>query len=496
MKTTVAIVGLGSRGRVTYAPIAKQYPDLMEITALADINPACVEEAAKEYNVPKERCFTSAEELLAQPKLADAIFICTQDQDHVREALVALEKGYHILMEKPISPSAEDCNKLLEASRKYDRKIVVCHVLRYTPFFSKIKEIISEGIIGDVVTIQAIENVGYWHQAHSFVRGNWRNSNTTSPMCLQKTCHDFDLYLWLADKTPKRVSSMGDTYFFKEACAPEGAALRCMDGCKAKENCPFDAEKIYITNKRTGIAQGNTEWPVDVLAIHPTEESIYEAIKTGPYGRCVFHCDNNVVDHQITNIENTDGSNISFSMSGFTSDGASRYCKIMGTKGDITADMTKNIIEIGLFGQPREVIDVTKLATDFSGHGGGDVRMVLEFLEMITTGKEPQGITSLVGIFIKGFWITCPKWFSSVLYIAMGWSCLSVLGQLFSLLPLHAFLWLLAGGLIYTAGGIIYALRLPLFDARHPMFGLHEIFHLFVMAGSLCHFVFMFCYLA
>ena len=193
MKTTVAIVGLGSRGRVTYAPIAKQYPDLMEITALADINPACVEEATKEYNVPKERCFTSAEELLAQPKLADAIFICTQDQDHVREALMALEKGYHILMEKPISPSAEDCNKLLEASRKYDRKIVVCHVLRYTPFFSKIKEIISEGIIGDVVTIQAIENVGYWHQAHSFVRGNWRNSNTTSPMCLQKTCHDFDL---------------------------------------------------------------------------------------------------------------------------------------------------------------------------------------------------------------------------------------------------------------------------------------------------------------
>ena len=103
---------------------------------------------------------------------------------------------------------------------------------------------------------------------------------------------------------------------------------------------------------------------------------------------------------------------------------------------------------------------------------------------------------ALVGIFIKGFWITCPKWFSSVLYIAMGWSCLSVLGQLFSLLPLHAFLWLLAGGLIYTAGGVIYALRLPLFDARHPMFGLHEIFHLFVMAGSLCHFVFMFCYLA
>mgnify|MGYP002537364064 CR=1 FL=1 len=307
----------------------------------------------------------------------------------------SMRRMQEIAMQVAAAGTAQECRELAALAEKLGRKVIVGHVLRYTPFFSKIKEIISEGIIGDVVTIQAIENVGYWHQAHSFVRGNWRNSNTTSPMCLQKTCHDFDLYLWLADKTPKRVSSMGDTYFFKEACAPEGAALRCMDGCKAKENCPFDAEKIYITNKRTGIAQGNTEWPVDVLAIHPTEESIYEAIKTGPYGRCVFHCDNNVVDHQITNIENTDGSNISFSMSGFTSDGASRYCKIMGTKGDITADMTKNIIEIGLFGQPREVIDVTKLATDFSGHGGGDVRMVLEFLEMITTGKEPQGITSL-----------------------------------------------------------------------------------------------------
>jgi len=298
-------------------------------------------------------------------------------------------------MEKPISPDPSECRQLLEASKKYDRKIVVCHVLRYTPFFSKMKELIASGIIGDVVTIQAIENVGYWHQAHSFVRGNWRNSETTSPMCLQKTCHDFDLYLWLADKTPLRVSSMGNTYLFKESCAPEGAAHRCLDGCAAKDSCPFDAEKIYVTNEKTGIACGHTEWPVDILALHPTTDTIYEAIKTDPYGRCVYHCDNNVVDHQVTNIENTDGSTINFTMSGFTSDGASRYCKIMGTKGDLTGDMYKNTIEIGLFGKPRQIIDISQLAEDFSGHAGGDNRMLEEFLDMLQTGKEPEGITSL-----------------------------------------------------------------------------------------------------
>ncbi len=394
-KLTIAIAGLGSRGGRTYAPCVNLFPDLLELTAIADIDPLRVKEIAAEYQVPSDACFSSAEELLKQDQLADALFLCTQDRDHVRQAILALKKGYHLLMEKPISPVPEECELLARTARECGRHVVICHVLRYTPFFSKLKSILDEGRIGEIVTIQAIENVGYWHQAHSFVRGNWRNSETTSPMCLQKTCHDFDLYLWLAKKTPKTVTSMGNTYFFKPECAPEGAALRCLDGCKVKDSCPFDAEKIYLTNERTGVDQGKKGWPADVLSLHPTHDSILEAIQTGPYGRCVFHCDNNVVDHQITNILNTDGSTISFSMSGFTSDGASRYCKIMGTKGDIIADMSKNTIDIGIFGQPHEVIDVSQLAKDFSGHGGGDNQMVKEFAEMILTGKEPAGITSL-----------------------------------------------------------------------------------------------------
>lgn len=394
-KITVSIAGLGSRGKDTYASTAKLFPDKMEIVAIADIDPNKVKEVAEEYNIPEEACFLSAEEMLEKEKLSDIMFITTQDRQHVRQAIPALRKGYDILLEKPISPDLDECRELVRVARECNRKVIVCHVLRYTPFFTKLKEVIDSGAIGDIVSVMAIENVGYWHQAHSFVRGNWRNSNETSPMILQKCCHDMDLYLWLTGKTCKSVNSFGNLYYFKPEKAPQGAAKRCLDGCKAKGNCPFDAEKIYITDERTGVANGKTGWPCNVLSLHPTVESISEAIETGPYGRCVYHCDNNVVDHQVVNLEMTDGSTMSFTMCGFTSD-TSRYAKIMGTKGDIIADMKQNTIEIGRFGQPREVVDVSKLASDFSGHAGGDNRMVEEFLDwVIEDGEPPKSITSV-----------------------------------------------------------------------------------------------------
>ncbi len=394
-KLTVALAGLGSRGKDTYAPTAKLFPDKMEIVAIADIDPAKVEEVAKEYNIPKECCFSSAEEMLKKEKLADAMFITTQDRQHVRQAIPALQKGYHLLLEKPISPDLDECREIVKVAKECNRKVVVCHVLRYTPFFTKLKEIIESGEIGDTVSVMAIENVCYWHQAHSFVRGNWRDSNETSPMILQKCCHDMDLYLWLTGKSCKSVTSFGDLYLFKPEKAPEGAAMRCLDGCKAKEACPFDAEKIYISNEKTGVANGKTDWPCNVLALHPTVESIMEEIKTGPYGRCVYHCDNNVVDHQVVNLDMTDGTTMSFTMCAFTSEG-SRYAKIMGTKGDIVADMKLNTIDIGRYGKPHEIIDVSKIASDFSGHAGGDNRMVEEFLDWVISDKKPtSAITSV-----------------------------------------------------------------------------------------------------
>ncbi len=388
-KITVALAGLGSRGKDTYAKTAKLFPEKMKITAIADIDPEKVKEVAEEYQIPKEFCFSSAKELLAQEKLADVMFITTQDRQHVSHAIPALEKGYDLLLEKPISPKLEECRELLKTAQKYDRKVVVCHVLRYTPFYTKLKEILDAGQIGEVVTVMGIENVGYWHQAHSFVRGNWRNSNTTSPMILQKCCHDMDLLLWLTGKTAKSVSSYGSTYLFKEEMAPKGAALRCMDGCSIKETCPFDAEKIYLTNEKTGVEKGNTDWPCNVLTLNPTSETVRKAIKEGPYGRCVYHCDNNVVDHQVVNICMTDGSTMSFTMSGFTEKN-SRFTKFMGTKGEILADLSENTIQIQEFGKKPEIIDVSELSEDFSGHAGGDNRMVEEFLDMLLAGKEPE----------------------------------------------------------------------------------------------------------
>lgn len=395
-KLKIALAGLGSRGKDTYAPTAKIFPDKMEIVAIADIDPAKVEEVAKEYQISADFCFSSAEEMLKQDRLADLMFISTQDRQHVGHAIPALKKGYHLLMEKPISPDLQECREIVKVAKECDRKVIVCHVLRYTPIYSKLKEILDSKVVGDIVSVMSIENVGYWHQAHSFVRGNWRNAKTTSPMILQKCCHDMDLLLWLTGKTCESVSSFGSTYLFKSECAPEGAAKRCMDGCAAKETCPFDAEKIYLKHHKIGAENGYKQWPLDVLMLHPTVESIKEAILTGPYGKCVYYCDNNVVDHQVVNLNMTDGSTISHTMCAFTATG-SRYSKFMGTRGEVIADMEENTIKITEFGKKdTEVIDVTKLATDFSGHGGGDNRMVEELLDMIIEGKEPNNRTTSV----------------------------------------------------------------------------------------------------
>ena len=190
----VAIAGLGNRGRDNYGKIGMLYPDKMEIVAAADIDPKKVALAAEEFHLPEEACFSSAEEMLAEEKLADVMVIATQDRQHVGHAIAALEKGYHLLLEKPVSPEVEECQRLAETAKRCGRKVVVCHVLRYTPIYQKVKELLEEGVIGDVVSIMASENVGWYHQAHSFVRGNWSNSKETSPMILQKCCHDMDLY--------------------------------------------------------------------------------------------------------------------------------------------------------------------------------------------------------------------------------------------------------------------------------------------------------------
>lgn len=392
-KITFVIAGFGDRGS-TYASMQNLYPEEMQVVAVADLDPEKVEIAKKKYHIPEENCFSSAEEMFAKERLGDVAVISTMDRQHVTHGTLAVQKGYNLLLEKPISPDLEQCKKLLAFSEETGKHIVVCHVLRYTMFYNKLRELLQGGAIGDIVSVCANENVGYWHQAHSFVRGNWRNSTQTSPMILQKCCHDMDILMWLTGKTCESISSVGNTYLFKPEHAPEGAAKYCLQGCRAKDGCIFDAEKLYIENTKTGIKHINGGFST-VVCREPTPEKVYSALKNGQYGRCVYHCDNDVVDHQQILMQMTDGSTLTFTMCAFTED-CYREFKAMGTKGEIYADMQENRIDLRVFGKEAQTIDMEMLDADFKGHGGGDSGIVGDFLALVQNNFAANDRTTIL----------------------------------------------------------------------------------------------------
>lgn len=389
---TVALAGCGSRGQNTYAECQSRFPEKMKIVAAADIRPEKLEQMKEKFGLTDDQCYASAEDMLKAGKLADVMFICTPDQCHYTEAMDALNLGYHLLLEKPISPTEKECQDIERLALEKNLQVVVCHVLRYTVFYQKLKDLIENGEIGEVVNIQASEQVGYYHQAHSFVRGNWRNAALSTPMILQKCCHDMDILIWLAGKHCKRVSSFGSLRHFKEEFAPQGAPARCTDGCPAAETCPYNAVAYYMGQ----VEKGQLNWPVNVVATHPTAETVMEALRTGPYGRCVYHCDNDVVDHQVVNLELEDGATINFTMCAFTAE-CNRQIRVMGTTGEIFGDVNAKTITVTPFGKEPVVIDVNKLTTDFSGHGGGDARLLEDFLDLVSGEKVGgKALTNIV----------------------------------------------------------------------------------------------------
>ena len=372
--TTVVIAGAGGRGRLTYAPYSKKFPEQMKLVAAADRIPARLEEMRREYGLAEEHCFSTVEEMFAQPRLADMAFICTQDAEHVRHACLALAKGYDLLLEKPVSADGGECRRLLQKAEELGRNVTVCHVLRYAPFYQKLKELLEEGTLGRVISIQASENVGYWHQAHSFVRGNWRRSGDTSPMILAKCCHDMDLLVWLTGSRCRRLSSVGSLSWFREENAPEGAPNHCMEGCPVKAECPFDAEKIYVTDPVTGYDTNGAGWLQKAVMEQPTREGLLDTLHTSPYGRCVFRCDNDVVDHQSVTMEMENGVTVSFHMCGLNRDNH-RTIHVMGTRGDITGNLEEETLVLHRFGGEVETFHMDVKET-ISGHGGGDYRML------------------------------------------------------------------------------------------------------------------------
>ena len=389
-KITVAIAGLGSRGLQTYAKCLEKFADRAEIVAVADIRPDRVAVAAEKYNIPADKCFDSVESMLQQPKLADLLLICTPDDVHYQPAMDGLKRGYHLLLEKPAARSVKECRDIAQLAEEKGLNVVVCHVLRYTVFYQKIKELIDAGRVGDIMNIEAIERVGYWHQAHSFVRGNWHVAADTTPMILAKCCHDMDLLLWLTGKKCEKVTSFGHLSHYNAANKPEGAPERCADGCPHADTCLYNAERYYLDCFKRG---GNS-WPVNVVAPEPTEEKIIEALKVKDYGRCVYQMNNDVVDHQVMNLLLEDDVTVAFTMTAF-SDKGGRCMRVMGTKAEIFADMEKDIIQLMPFGGEMEEFDIRKIATDLSGHGGGDIKMVEDYLDVLEGKPMPSAMTTI-----------------------------------------------------------------------------------------------------
>ena len=387
----IIILGCGSRGNA-YANYVKQFPDKVKIVAIAEPRDYHRNKMGDEHNIPEEYRFRSWDEALALPKFADAVLICMQDAMHEIPAIRSAELGYHILLEKPMAPTEEACRRIVDAVRKANVYFAVCHVLRYTACTRKIKELIKSGAIGDIVTIQRLEGVAHWHQAHSFVRGNWRNEKESSFMLLAKSCHDMDWIRYVMDKPCDQVQSFGSLYHFSEKNQPEGAADRCLDCPVAVESlCPYSAVNFYI---RERALKGLFHWPVDVITSDLTVGGVMKALQTGPYGRCVYKCDNDVVDNQVVNMKFNDGSTASFTMTAFCNDG--RQTRICGTKGAIYSDEQHIWLTNFITGE-RTDFDTNILNDNgiTSGHGGGDFGVMGSFIAAIQENNPEYILTGL-----------------------------------------------------------------------------------------------------
>jgi predicted dehydrogenase len=278
-----------------------------------------------------------------------------------------------------MAPDPAQCLALAAAAEMHQRILLVCHVLRYTGFFTTIRRLLDEGRIGRLVSIQHNENVAFWHYAHSYVRGNWRRSDLSSPMILAKSCHDMDIMRWLAGAACVSVASFGSLSHFRPENAPVGAPERCLDGCPAAETCPYEATRFYLS--------GGPGWPASVISVDQGREALLAALREGPYGRCVYRCDNDVVDHQVVSLEFANGVTAAFTLSAFTGD-VSRTIKLMGTEGEIrgVVDRDRSELEVRSFVTRRQ--ETLRLEVDGgrNGHGGGDAGVMRAFVKLVAEG--------------------------------------------------------------------------------------------------------------
>jgi predicted dehydrogenase len=366
-KVSISILGFGQRGLV-YANALKEHPESIELIAVCEQRIEKHASIQTEFNVDSSKMFTHVDVFFQAGKLSDILVISTMDQDHYNQSMRALDLGYDILLEKPIALSKEHIYAIKKKANLLNRKVAIAHVLRYTLFYQKIKETIDSGVIGQIATMTQTENVGYFHYAHSYVRGNWHDEKKSSPMILAKSCHDLDIIRYLMGHRVHRLSSFGNLFYFKKENAPVGSTSHCVD-CKV--DCPFNAITFY---------KNNPKW-LRIFTQNPNVDEVFQD-KSLNYGKCVYRMDNNVVDHQVVQMEFENGATASFTMTGFSNENH-RTLTLHGTHGELNGDMDKKLIHVKPYGKAPYTIDLRDFTTDFSDHGGGDKLLFMDFVQAV-----------------------------------------------------------------------------------------------------------------
>ena len=394
---TAVIIGGGHRS-VIYADYSLSHPEALKIVGVADPNPERREMCRERYGIPAENCFATAQDLAAKGRFADVAINGTMDHQHYETSVPLLEAGYDMLLEKPFAVSKEEMDALLAVIRTQNSRVMVCHVLRYAPFYLSVKEQLLSGKLGDIINIQMAEHVSYHHLSTSYVRGKWANSDKCkTSMLLAKSCHDIDLMMWLMQPTlPTAVSSVGGIFQFKPENAPENAGTRCTIDCPLVDSCRYSSKNLYLAHP--------TRWECYAWADlehkkDQTEADRLESFRNGnPYNRCIYKCDNNVVDHQSVLINFDSGATGTFNMIGGTAK-SMRKIHVIGTLGELygcldddkyTVSYIRALAETGF---EDEIVDLSHCNTE--GHGGGDEALIADFVEYIRTGKQSVSCTAI-----------------------------------------------------------------------------------------------------
>lgn len=374
----VSIVAIGAGNRTNkYLEYVRRNPDKVKLVGVVELNDIRRRKVAARFGLNDSQCFTDYRVFFQQTKMADAVMICTPENMHFEPAMLAIQAGYHVLLEKPIAQTLEECVAIGEAAKQKGVLVAVCHVLRHHPYFVKIKELVDSGDLGHIISINHRSAVGVDRSTHGFVRGMWRQEARTNPMLISKCCHDIDFLLWLTKTRCRKLTSFGSLRWFKHSNAPQGSAERCVD-CAVESRCPFSAIDLY-RNRRDWIAN------FDVPEGKTIDEVIEEQLHQGMYGRCVYCCDNDVVDHQIVSMEMESEVTINFSMDVFTLKD-NRETHICLTEGEIDGDETT--LRVKRFrGAKEEIYDFSDIAgTPF--HAGADLNLIADFVQALWEGRE------------------------------------------------------------------------------------------------------------